>query len=269
MSAKLKGELKKAKKETQEILEKNGVLDRVENLLLGYEADQEKTLKDAGFRMTNDYESKLVEDYNRTKQAEKIYGQESFTGAQIKSLCQKYDLRMLSPRFYQGSIDVDLATKIDEFCRKNDLIVSDREIFILAPTECFKIVNETIPKNIDPIVFYRTDGSKESRWDGAKAQENDTFTQIHNWGSDFTEARKYRFLFDESVLESEQSSTNSFKMILLMISTLLVLASTLVGNWIFIGCTLFIAFISLIHFLFLDTETSNDEQWNTEKMLKQ
>lgn len=264
MSTKLTQELEKAQTKQYQELESEGILKKVDQLLIGHEETQTKVLKDAGFRTPNQYESKLVEDYKRTEIANKIYSTKSYTGKQIKDICIKYDLRMLPTRYYQGAIDVDLADKIEDFLEKNNLAMNEGEFFILAPVESFETVEKIVPRNVDPILFYRTDKNR-NRY-STSAGEDETFTQIHNWGNDFTELRRWRFLLDQSKSKDDWS-TNSMKTIFLILSVILTFIACIIGNGGFIAFSLLICAVTLFNFLFIDTNTLNDDKWNTNEVI--
>lgn len=266
MSTKLKKELNEVQKKNWKELKDNKIIDHANQLLLDYDVDQAKILEEAGFRLNIGYEAKLKEDFKRTKASEQIYNRPSFTGKQIKEICKTYDLRLLPTSKYRGAIDVDVATKIKEFCDENKLPITNADLFILAPTTSFDTVDEIIPKDTDPILFYRTD--KSVNWN-FQAAENETFSQIHNWGNDFTDWRKLRFLFDPSRNRGDdQTSSNRVKTILLMISLIFISIACLTSFLPFIMIAMGTGIVTLINFLFLDTNTLNDAAWNSDKVSK-
>jgi hypothetical protein len=267
MSVKLKKELQQVQQKEWQELKTNNIVDKANQLLIEYDHEQSKILEDAGFQLNIGYEAKLKEDFKRTKASEEIYNRPTFTGKQIKELCNIYDLRLLPTSKYRGAVDVDVADKIKEFCDTNNLPITSSDLYILAPTSSFQTVDEIIPKDKDPILFYRTD--KDQRYWGYEAKESETFAQIHNWGNDFTDLRKLRFLFDPSRNRNDdQTSSNRVKTILLCIGLLFVIGACATGFMPFILFSLFIGVITLFNFLFLDTYTLNDDQWNSEKISK-
>lgn len=262
MSAKLKNKLNEVKKDSYKELQKSNILGRVDQLLLDYDVQEAEILKSAGFKLNLNYEAKLKEDYNRTAAAEKVYNRPTFTGKQIRELCQLYDLKLLPTSFYRGNIDSNVAAEIDKFCNENKLPITNADLFILAPASSFETVNKIIPKDTDPILFYRTD--KKASWN-FRADLDETFSQICNWGNDFTELRKYRFLLDSSRDRgNDQVSSNRIKIFVLVLSALFLFGMCLTQFLPAIIFALVLSTMAFINFLFLDTRTLNDQEWNTE-----
>ena len=144
MSQKLVKELNKVQEKSyQELNDGKSITDQVEQLLLGYAHEEEAILTNAGFTKINSYEKKLTEDYRRTKVAEQIYKKQSFTGLQIKQLCNTYDLKLLQTKHYRGSIDSSLSNKIKEFSEATGLPINDYNMFVLAPTSAFNVTLES------------------------------------------------------------------------------------------------------------------------------
>lgn len=204
MSEKLVKELNKEKKARQKEIDGNKIVEQATLLLNEAASADEELLEKIGLDKQIKYAKKLKEDANRTKIAEQIYNQDTFTGKQIRALCNKYDLRILRADMYSGSVVVDVPRKIREFCDRNDIIPHYNSFFILAPTETFKTVKH-VPVNADPILFYR-DGSEHSSSSKDTIEKNDILLQIHNWGNDFTFLRRFRWLFNNYTWDSEEMS---------------------------------------------------------------
>lgn len=182
-------ELKKQQRKAHKQVEENDVKKEVEQFLLTAHEEDEQILHNIGLDHNIEYDRKLTQDYNRTKKANEIYKQETFTGRQIKALCNTYDLKMLRAQYYNGQIPSDLTRKLKEFEQTTDTnLVDSDNFFILAPVEQFKTIKH-VPRSQDPILFYRADSSP-NRY--GEAQEEDLFVQVHNWGNDFTFLRKFR-----------------------------------------------------------------------------
>jgi hypothetical protein len=254
MSAKLKSELQKVKQRENAPIE--SVVDQVKTLLIGYDNESEKILKQAGLS-SNPIEPRLTEDYKRTKAVEERYKVDSYTGAQIKELCNMYNLRMLPTSYYKGTVPADTADYIKDFCDKNKLPISDREMFILAPVEMFETKQFYLDR--DPILFYRTD--KRNSYEN-KAQLEDVFSQVHNWGNDFQETRKLWFLGDR---HNRDFASNRARSVIFLAATLLFLVALITGIGPFIGITTFILLVAITLFSFTNiSNLKNDEPWNTD-----
>lgn len=259
MSTKLKEELKKVK--TKENAPIESLVDSVKSLLIGYSSEQDEILKQAGLS-SNPVESRLTEDYKRTKASEEVYKAESFTGTQIKELCNKYNLKMLPTTYYKGAVPADTADYLKEFCDKNKLAITNRELFMLAPVEMFN--TKTVPDiQKDPILFYRT----YKQYNNQEAAEKDVFSQVHNWGDDFKESRKYWFLTDKLEHKGDDFSNNA-KFTAYKVVCFIFLIALLTGFTVFIGIMCFVLFIWTLMFLFsMSIELKNDEKWNSEEIL--
>lgn len=204
MSEKLVKELNKEKQAQQKEIDGNKIVESATLLLNEAASADEDLLNKIGLNKQIKYAKELQEDANRTKIAEKIYAQDTFTGEQIKKLCLKYDLRILRADMYAGSIVVDVPRKIRAFCEKHDIIPNYNCFFILAPVESFRTVKH-VPVDADPILFYR-DGSDHSITSSDHVSEKDILLQIHNWGNDFTFIRRFRWLLDGYYPDSDSTS---------------------------------------------------------------
>lgn len=186
-------ELQKEKKRAYDEVENNTISQEANQLLLNAHSEDAEILRVIEMDHQLKYDANLKEDYNRTKHAEEIYKQESFTGNQIKALCIKYNLRMLPTSYYNGSIPTDLGRRVAKFAEENNIKADNynlgRHLFILAPKEQFNMIQH-VPRQVDPILFFRMDGDE-------RATESDTFVQIMNWGSDFSFMRMFSFLMSK------------------------------------------------------------------------
>jgi hypothetical protein len=101
-----------------------------------------------------------------------------FTLEQIEKLAIDYRLRFLNSRYFTGKFDVEVAAKIKEFGRENNMSLNEYHLknnfFILGPKEIFDLKDEKYiePKQLDPVLFYKLDDNH--------------YRMIHKWGSDFT-----------------------------------------------------------------------------------
>ena len=254
-------ELRKEKKKSTKRLLEDDVKKEVEQFLLNAHEEDERILHNIGLDHNIEYERQLTEDHNRTKKASEIYKQESFTGTQIKSLCNTYDLKMLRAQYYNGSIPADLTRKLKEFeeTTGTNLVDSDN-FFILAPVEQFQTIKH-VPRAKDPILFYRSDTSTHRY---GEAAESDIFIQVHNWGNDFTFLRQFRDMFNTYDHMSGDIPTNRTGFWVATVLYSLSLLFTIMNDFIFMT-----GFFTLIYsyLLFqLNTNLEYHNEWNTQKV---
>lgn len=185
-------------------------------LLLEAHQKEQKIFDSLGFK-SNSITTIHKNDVKRTTMAKSIYGNVSFMGKDLKKLCVEYDLKLLPTSYYNGDVPIEVARLVDEFCEKHSVMANDNNFFILAPSEMFN--NEKhIPRDMDPILFYR---ENNNRYRDIMAEESDLFTQIHNWGNDFSFMRKYRYFFSTYRRTNDDSSNRA----LMHISLFFVLVS--------------------------------------------
>lgn len=181
-------------------------------LLLDAHNKEQKIFNSLGFK-SNSITTVHKNDVKRTTMAQSIYGTISFLGKDLKELCVEYDLKLLPTSYYNGNVPIEVARLVDDFCEKHTVMANDQNFFILAPSEMFN--NEKhIPKEKDPILFYRE--KKDGNRSNSLAYESDLFTQIHNWGNDFSFIRKYRY-FLSRYKDSSDDVSNRFLFIISMI----------------------------------------------------
>lgn len=192
MSEKLVKKLNKSKERDLRGLNGDEIVKEVETLLLGaHDADLE-VLSTLGLDHQVKYDKLRRNDYQRTKKAEELYNRSSFTGRQIEELCGTYYLKILPVRYYNGTVPSDLARTIKEFCEEKNVPMRKDCFFILAPIEQFDTIKR-VPRQADPILFYRDPDTTTSK--ERLASQEDVFTQILNWGNDFSEFRRLNYWF--------------------------------------------------------------------------
>jgi hypothetical protein len=113
---------------------------------------------------------------------ENEYEGKVYTIDQIGKLCVDYRLRFLQSRYYTGSYDVEVASKIKEFAKETKSPIDEwsleRRFFMMAPTEMFTLRDEKyiskaeLRRQADPAIFYQIDEKH--------------YRLIHKWGADFT-----------------------------------------------------------------------------------
>lgn len=208
-------ELKKIKTKDLGLLTQEDLVLQANNLLLEAHTEDQEVFRKLGLS-TNSYTSKLKEDYQRTEFAKKTYEKESFTGLQVKELCIKYDLRILSIDKYNGKIPSDLGKIVSKFSKDHNIDLNPNNFYILAPVEMFSTEKYVAPDQ-DPILFYKDSKTTES-W--KRVEEEDTLIQIHNWGNDFTFLRRFNFMFSE-YNDSGRETDNNFNTISIILLTII------------------------------------------------
>ena len=211
--SKLVKELDVLKEKKEKVFNGDHIVKQAEVLLLDSHNQDNVVLEKLGLDHQIKYSKKLETDYRRGKMAEETYNKKSYSGSDIKKLCNDYDLKMLPTSDYNGEIPSDLARIVGEFCESNDIPMRSECFYILAPTEMFRTVKH-VPRNLDPILFYKEPNSTTSRVE--KAQTSDSFVNIHYWGNDFSPLRKFRYLFS-NFKEYRSYWANKDRMIVFMI----------------------------------------------------
>lgn len=193
-------------------------------LLDAYQKEQE-IFNSLGFK-SNSITKVHENDVKRTVMARSIYGKASFIGRDLKKLCVEYDLKLLPASYYNGDVPIEVARIVSDFCEKHSVLPNSDNFFILAPSEMFN--NEKfIPRNMDPILFYR---EKTSQWRHEDlAQEPELFTQIHNWGNDFSFMRRYRFMISDYQKSRDEMSNRQLTKICLFFTVLSIIASIILA----------------------------------------
>jgi hypothetical protein len=183
---------------------------------------------------------KKVDLKNKLTAFENIYNLKSFTGAEIKNLCNLYDLKCLTADKYKGKVDSELANKLIEFKKEHNIHLKARECFIVSTRESFEVENDHLNNNC--IFLY----CERNHSNGA--QEDEVFSVVHTWGNLINTNRKYRYLL--------QHGSTYFTLLLLLI--LYFIPSMIVTG----------IFLLIMLFCILNTCTNDtfyDETWNKEK----
>lgn len=188
------------------------------------------------------------------------YNKKTYTGEQLKKLCLKYDLRLLSSNYYKGKIDEQLASKINEFSKNNkDVHVSSQHFYVLAVRESFS-GNRYNASNDEAktkcLFFYRESPDRNTK-DALKAGEKDVFTLIHSWGEEYNTSRESRFLFFDSGTDSASTALTTILSIMIMLGASLFSMKSFTACWI-------TAVIGFLFFTLNALTTKNyDEKWNS------
>jgi hypothetical protein len=99
-----------------------------------------------------------------------------FTQNQIKDICEKYHLRFLPTRYYNGTIDPILPSKIREF---ESLVEAKKNFYyyVMAPAESFDLEE----RPLDPLFFAQLYGN--------------SYYLVHKWGNDLSINRRISSFF--------------------------------------------------------------------------
>lgn len=164
--------------------------DRLSNeakqLLLNAGTEERAVLRAAGLdHNIQEIETQRGINIERTT-FEGTYGTKVFTEDEVKSICHKYNLRLLQSKLYKGSIDPVLGAKIVEFFKRSGINANNYEatqnLYVMAPPSVFTLTKKTNPLSVDrdPVLFYRI----------TRRNEKPMYAPIHQWGNDFTIFRR-------------------------------------------------------------------------------
>lgn len=222
--SKLVKELDILKEKKEKDFNGDHIVKQAEVLLLDSHNQDNVVLETLGLDHQIKYTKKLEIDYRRGKIAEETYNKKSYSGSDIKTLCNDYDLKMLPTSYYNGEIPSDLARIVSEFCESNNISMRPDCFYILAPTEMFRTVKH-VPRNLDPILFYKEPNSTSSRVE--KAHKDDSFVNIHYWGNDFSPLRKFRYLFSDFKEYNSDWPNRNRMIVFIIVFSLLAIANAL------------------------------------------
>lgn len=120
---------------------------------------------------------------------ETAYGERTFTEAELKAICVKYDLRMLRAKLFNGKLDGEVAPKLARFIENNKYEIGNQSgnFFVIAPPNSFKLSKRPVKvRDVDPVLLY-------------KVPKEDQYVFVHKWGRDFTLWRRFLGMFYSSV----------------------------------------------------------------------
>lgn len=181
MNLKIDKELQKKADEERKILNSDPV--KQVQLLLEDQSQQDAQIlrglsNDSHFNRIERLRGSLLE----LEKLESQYDGNVFLISEIEEMALNYRLRFLSSKYFTGSYDVQVASKIREFAKTTGVEINEATLkykfFVLAPEEMFKLVEQKhiskaeLRRQLDPIIFYKID-------------ENH-YRLIHKWGKDFT-----------------------------------------------------------------------------------
>lgn len=268
MARKLKEELRRSKeKRNKDALEIEGIVEQTNQLLLSSHKEDEETKRALQIHSKVSYENEVTDTVKRLKIHDDIYKQESFSGAQIKQLCNKYDLRILPISEYTGKVPPELYRKVREFAEANkteNVLISDSNFFILAPVELFETrkVRKILDK--DPILFYKTPSNNTY---SRKVDKSDVLINVYDWGNDFSFLRKLRYLWNDHKEYSNDGISNRTRTIIFLTSFTLLALIHISGLMPYFVATMCLAIImSMIYIGGVLTEDKIEDLWNTNEI---
>lgn len=233
-------------------------------LLLDAHNEDIKTYNDIGLK------ENIFIDADETKakrlaKAEAIYNQRAFEGSEIKDLCEKYHLKLLPLSDYQGEIPSDLAKQIREFGENINSTPAEMRshLFVLAPPHLFKTTKDLKPVKLlkDPILFYRDPNNHRSGW---RSEETDIFTQICNWGNDFSWFRRFAVLND-SIYDGQDSTVQGTVWVTFI--CLFLFYTVCIGFGAFIvPIILSVIVCSIISLAIYSTDSKRSSYWNDNRV---
>lgn len=227
-------------------------------LLLSAPEESKQVLVDIGL----DYQLNKSKDKVRLKEALDLFKDRfqsnTYTGDQIRKLCNVYDLKMLNAAEYKGQLDPELTSKLKVFTDNNyesfKVVPRRRDFFILSTRSSFE---EDCKGESNVMFFYRESG--DDRHDRSYAKTEDVFTLVHSWGSDLKPLRKARFLF-YCPSQKDDGIFSSSITILSILMFIIAVWSGLSNNIVSATCIAFLAGIVL--FVNSINEKKYDERWN-------
>jgi hypothetical protein len=182
-------------------------LKEVKSLLSHEEAREREILSALGVdSCVKQFEEKQA-GYLERQSLKQKYSTEIFHIDQIKNLCMDYDLRFLPSKLFKGWIDTELGPKVKRFISEKNISDYDLEksFYVMAPAKQFELTKiESVPKQYDPLLFYRIDDSH--------------YCLVHQWGTDLSD---FRYLWAFKKKSFFHSQIHLFFMLFLSIMCLL------------------------------------------------
>lgn len=183
--------------------------NKVENkeiLLLGesLKSEEVEVLKKIGLDYSINKIEQKIHESNSIKQIKSIFNRNVYKGHMIKQLCNQYDLNLIRVNRYEGKIPLEIGKAIIEFRNENTIVQEKNEnrtvkksTIDLVTSKFFLLVTNKENSNMESYtLFYR-----ENDGDYSKAQENDTFVEIHSSGKPFSKLREfYPLMYNEPTI---------------------------------------------------------------------
>lgn len=252
MKINLEESLKNEKKKDMEVMDS---VKEVILLLAGEESEDTRILRSLSENSELSRVERITQTALEIEKLESSYTGDVYTLEQIKKLAIDYRLRFLCSRYFTGKFDVEVAAKIKEFSKENNISMNEYQLknnfFILGPKEVFDIKDEKYvnPKPLDPVLFYKLDDNH--------------YRLIHKWGNDFTILRYLEGFKWKSFWNYFWVMMFAFFPIFSFIVGLTTTPSELklsIGTIVFNIIAVFIFTISFVHFKY--TRKKTDDFWD-------
>jgi hypothetical protein len=164
-----------------------------EILLLTAPKETDEIARKLGISSRTDFVNKTMKDNNSIKQTEKKFkGYQAFKGHFIKTIANKYFLKILTIDNSYRYFSDEALDAIKVFSEKHDKDVVDSGFFMLAETSYFGESDKNkLAKTF--IIFYR--GKNDSY---RTIKKEDTLIQIYSSGNDFSELSRLKKFIDTS-----------------------------------------------------------------------
>lgn len=204
------------------ITNNNNILSDVKSLMASDTINEKNNLKAIGLGYSIiKAEEKLGIDIER-KTFEKQLNAKTFSEQEIRELCLKYDLRLLSTSYFIGTIEPSVGTDLTKFLESNNLNVRhvSNDFYIMAPPSAFMLSKTTSKSDVvsvDPVLFYRV-MPRDVSSDNVKPY----YVLVKKWGNDFTIGRLILGWMNRSSYNSFVWQSVFFSMILTIIAGLIV-----------------------------------------------
>lgn len=179
-------------------------------LLLGAYNAEKDTLNELGLNHSSNADDQKTQIFLKTKQSEKQFDMESFSGSDIKKICLKYCLSINPISKYRGEIPHDFAKKVLDFSILKGVKVRRDAFYVLAPFENFENQSDGKMSSKLCTLFYKEPDTYSSRLEEVK--KNDVLIHIMEWGTEYSFFDKLRFMFNgfsESAEVSMRFITNA------------------------------------------------------------
>lgn len=242
------------------LLNKNVVQEEItvnkQILLIGenLESEEVRVLKQIGLSNSITKIEDIIHKKNSLKQIKNIFNRNVYKGSMIKTLCNKFDLKLIRVDLYQGEIPLEIGKAIINFRDEHTITqqknenrkVTKSSIDLVTSRFFILVTSKENSKMKSYTLFYR----ENDNGDYSKATTNDTFIEVCSGGEPFSKLREL------SPLLSKESFMSV--MVFLLLTNILTIFS--VNTWIF-------SIIVSITLLFTIFSTNDNflNNWNNAK----
>lgn len=188
-------------------------------------------------------EEKLGVDLER-KAFESELGAKTFSESEVKELCLKYDLRLLSTKFFVGAIEPSVGADLTNFLEKNAINARHvgNDFFVMAPPSAFMLQDmpaPPAPQNVDPVLFYRVRPR-----DVSSKEAKPYYVLVKKWGNDFTVGRLVLGWMKRSPQNSFAWQAVIFSLVLTALFSFVFTAHSFAAVVVALGIGTFVSFLS-------------------------